>query len=341
MLELNGDEDVRDAKLALEQLGGDEGRRTLLFARRLRKLSVCVDDDVRVLANVDEAYRVFRRGDAVVAFGQTPTRGWAHATLPICALPRSFGFSVNAPFDVVASRGALRTSAANVQLRQQISGAVLDACQDDELRAEIFDFLKPDDDDDGDAFWGACRREIVDGLARGGVACVRCDDGELAPIDAVMRWPPEASVLAAALRSFGDRRISVGGRRLARRAPAVAPEFGVEDLVEWLSVYDKVVENDDAIFAALLTAEPHLWPRIRRLEIIRADGCSYEALDNGLLVLGGDVAAPALNIFRVSGRRARAAQVPRAPRRTGDPFGEGRIRLRLRCGGEGRWSIHG
>ena len=114
VLELNGDEDVRDAKLALEQLGGDEGRRTLLFARRLRKLSVRVDDDVRVLANVDEAYRVFRRGDAVVAFGQTPTRGWAHATLPICALPRSFGFSVNAPFDVVASRGALRTSAANV-----------------------------------------------------------------------------------------------------------------------------------------------------------------------------------------------------------------------------------
>ena len=61
-----------------------------------------------------------------------------------------------------------------------------------------------------------------------------------------------------------------------------------------------MVENDDAIFAALLTAEPHLWPRIRRLEIIRADGCSYEALDNGLLVLGGDVAAPALNIFRVA-----------------------------------------
>ena len=87
---------------------------------------------------------------------------------------------------------------------------------------------------------------------------------------------------------------------MARRAPAVAPEFGVEDLVEWLSVYDRVVENDDAIFAALLTAEPHLWPRIRRLEIIRADGCSYEALDNGLLVLGGDVAAPALNIFRVT-----------------------------------------
>ena len=128
----------------------------------------------------------------------------------------------------MASRGALRTSAANVQLRQQISGAVLDACQDDELRAEIFDFLKPDDDDDGDAFWGACRREIVDGLARGGVACVRCDDGRLAPIDKVMRWPPEASVLAAALRVFeGDCNIVVGGRRLARRAPAVAPEFRV------------------------------------------------------------------------------------------------------------------
>ena len=36
-----------------------------------------VDDDVRVLANVDEAYRVFRRGECVVAFGQTPPRGWA------------------------------------------------------------------------------------------------------------------------------------------------------------------------------------------------------------------------------------------------------------------------
>ena len=140
----------------------------------------------------------------IIAILLGPCAAWLHTGVPICALPRSFGFSVNAPFDVVASRGALRTSAANVQLRQQISGAVLDACQDDELRAEIFDYLKPDDDDDGDAFWGACRREIVDGLARGGVACVRCDDGELAPIDAVMRWPPEASVLAAAFRGCSE-----------------------------------------------------------------------------------------------------------------------------------------
>ena len=91
---------------------------------------------------------------------------------------------------------------------------------------------------------------------------------------------------------------------MALRAPAVAPEFGVEDLVEWLSVYDRGVENDDAIFAALLTAEPHLWPRIRRLEIIRVSGDDGHThlydLDEGLLVLGGDVVAPALDIFRVA-----------------------------------------
>jgi len=356
VLELNGDEDVQDAKAALEQLGADEGRRTLLFARRLRNLSVRVDDEVRVLARSgdgpitvgDEAYRVFRKGKAVVAFGAAPACGWAHATLPICALPRSFGFSVNAPFDVVASRGALRTSAANVQLRQQITAAVLDACHnEDDLRAEIFDFLKPDDDDDGDAFWSACRREIVDGLARGGVACVRCDDGELALIDAVMRWPPEASALAAALRSLGDVSIAVRGRRLARRAPAVAPEFGVEDLLKWLCWYkrfDKIYnrlywfnvetgeskwsppeaweqllvigDHDDAIFAALLAAEPHLWPRLRKLCIIRVDDDNRTShrttLNKGLLVLGGDVAAPAVGIYRVAaGGPARRAFLER------------------------------
>ena len=112
-----------------------------------------------------------------------------------------------------------------------------------------------------------------------------------APIDAVMRWPPEASVLAAALRSLGDVIVSVEGRRLARRAPAVAPEFGVEDLVEWLDYKGLQDEPEhDAVFAALLTAEPHLWPRIRRLEIIDVGPGCPEALDNGLLVLGGDVA---------------------------------------------------
>ena len=37
-----------------------------------------------------------------------------------------------------------------------------------------------------------------------------------------------------------------------------------------------------------------------RLEIIDVGPGLPEALDNGLLVLGGDVAAPALNIFRVT-----------------------------------------
>ena len=262
----------------------------------------------------DEAYRVFRKGEAVVAFGPAPARGWAHATLPICALPRSFGFSVNAPFDVVASRGALRTSATNVQLRQQITTAVLDACHnEDDLRAEIFEFLKLDDDDDSDVFWGACRREVVDGLARGGVACVRCDDGALAPIDAVMRWPPEASVLAAALRSFGDVSIDVAGRRLARRAPAIAPEFGVKDLVRWLlNLLVPLKEIDDAVFAALLAAEPHVWPNIRSLRIIRVDGGRRIALEEGLLVLGGDVTVPALSIYRaVAGGPARRSFLER------------------------------
>ena len=67
-------------------------------------------------------------------------------------------------------------------------------------------------------------------------------------------------MLAAALRCFGDASIAVGGRRLAQRAPAIAPEFGVEDLVKWLGDTGGLEDEpeQDAVFAALLTAEPHL-----------------------------------------------------------------------------------
>ena len=124
--------------------------------------------------------------------------------------------------------------------------------------------------------------------------------------------------------------------------PAVAPEFGRRRScrVALNARYEGWVENDDAIFAALLTAEPHLWPRIRRLEIIRADGSAIACSLDGLLVLGGDVTAPTLNIFRVAdGGPARRKFLERH----GVPathIGEGRARLRLRRGGGARRSVH-
>ena len=306
----------------------------------------------------DAAYRLSRRGDAVVAFGEAPAaRGHAHATLPVCALPKSFGFHVSAPFDVVASRGALKAgSARNVALRKCLVAATLALVDaDDDLRASFFDFLSPDADDDGadargarvptfraslivraarvsgarrgDAagaprgsvrlaatprgcradpsedvvrrFWAACRGEVVAGLRESRVACVRCDDGQLETVDGVLRWPPAASPVAAALRRLGGA-VTARGRRLATMAPAIAPVFDVGDLTEWLGTLSSIPLDDDALFAALLTAPPERWPALRKLRVVEVDGdAAFKALDDGRFVFGGDVSAPALCVFRV------------------------------------------
>ena len=100
-------------------------------------------------------------------------------------------------------------------------------------------------------------------------------------------------MLAAALRVFeGDCNIVVGGRRLARRAPAVAPEFGVEDLVDWLEYKGLQDEPEhDAVFAALLAAAPRFFafvdtPGHRVFDGMRA--AASDGADAALVLVAAD-----------------------------------------------------
>ena len=82
----------------------------------------------------------------------------------------------------------------------------------------------------------------------------------------------------------------------------MAPVFDVADLVAWLATLPSIPHDDDALYAALLTAPPDVWPALRKLRVVPVEVLSVAAnaaLEEGLFVLGGEVSAPLLCIWRV------------------------------------------
>ena len=323
------DGDAGDARAALDAAKA-EAPRLLLFARRLASLAVTVDGATQTwtatrgpgasrvavaTAGAAAAYDVFESAGATVAFraGGPERPAFYHAVLPVAPLPASFGFSLSAPFDLVASRAALRATARNVALRVAVADAFAAAvASNDELRGRALDYLGGEDRAEP-PFWAALRADVAARLAD--VACCRCDDGSLAAPAEVFRYPEAGSSLRAAVALLGPG-ARVRGRRLARVATAAAPRFALDDLVAWAGDADEderaAAAASDAFWAALLDAEPALWPRIRTLRIVAADGGGpLRALADGLWAFDG----PCFRGARGNGRVYRAAPGGGAARR--------------------------
>ncbi|EGB08096.1 hypothetical protein AURANDRAFT_64375 [Aureococcus anophagefferens] len=266
-------------------------------------------------AGAAAAYDVFGSSGATAAFraGGPERPAFYHAVLPVAPLPASFGFSLSAPFDLVASRAALRATANNVALRAAVADAFAAAvASSDELRGRALDYLGSEDRAEP-PFWAALRADVAARLAD--VACCRCDDGSLAAPAEVFRYPEAGSSLRAAVALLGPG-ARVRGRRLARVATAAAPRFALGDLVAWAGDADgderAAAAASDAFWAALLDAEPELWPRIRKLRIVAADGGGpLRALADGLWAFDG----PCFRGARGNGRVYRAAPGGGAARR--------------------------
>ncbi|KAJ1454494.1 hypothetical protein M885DRAFT_618073 [Pelagophyceae sp. CCMP2097] len=304
---------------ALKKLGGEASSEgdgappaegILVFTKRLRRLTITVDGTVDLLradvmrdghravelrCAIDSTerqrvetrhYRVWRdEARAVeICFADSPFRpALAHVVLPVATLG-AFGFSVNAGLDVAASRDAIRTtSPRNLLLRQAVADAFLRAvAQDDELRA--LEYVDVANIYTADAFWLACRDDILDrGLRR--VECVSTGDGAFVSLalDKCFRPPSDAVVnlVYDLLLKAGAVRVPQGDvvYVVTPAAPKTARAFALPNLGKCFF---------DVVCRALLAASPELWPRIRKLRIIPA------ALSDAYLALDD---ANALNVF--------------------------------------------
>ncbi|KAH8055680.1 hypothetical protein JL722_8023 [Aureococcus anophagefferens] len=280
---------------------GAEAPRLLLFARRLASLAVTVDGATQTWTATRGPGVARRRRDrgrrrrddasdrpARPAFraGGPERPAFYHAVLPVAPLPASFGFSLSAPFDLVASRAALRATANNVALRAAVADAFAAAvASNDELRGRALDYLGSEDRAEP-PFWAALRADIFRYPEAG--SSLRAAVALLGP-RARPRAPPRArrDGRGAALRARRPRRLG----RDAGEAGAAAGE------------------------ARVLGRAPRrgaeLWPRIRALQIVAADGGGpLRALADGLWAFDGPCFRGARN-----GRVYRAAPGGGAARR--------------------------
>ncbi|KAK7241992.1 hypothetical protein SO694_00018257 [Aureococcus anophagefferens] len=225
-------------------------------------------------AGAAAAYDVFGSSGATARSRRRPERpAFYHAVLPVAPLPASFGFSLSAPFDLVASRAALRATANNAAR----SARGRDARSPRRSRRPTSSAAARS------TIWAARTARSRPSGRRCGPTSPRgsrtsraaaATTGPSAPPAEVFRYPEEGA------RSRGRR--APGARRARPRAPPRARRDGRGAALR--ARRPRRLGGDagggerggaaarDAFWAALLDAEPELWPRIRKLRIVAADG---------------------------------------------------------------------
>ncbi|KAH8072038.1 hypothetical protein JL721_3946 [Aureococcus anophagefferens] len=104
--------------------------------------------------------RIVRRDRRVRSSG--PERpAFYHAVLPVAPLPASFGFSLSAPFDLVARRAPRRGEQRRARAVATFAAAVASS---DELRGRALDYLGSEDRAEP-PFWAALRADVAARLA--------------------------------------------------------------------------------------------------------------------------------------------------------------------------------
>lgn len=317
---LRGDNCVAAIRAELEGTFRRDAEYILLFARRLRRLHVAIDEEIisdlercdkeRVSLIGNRSYEMWRENEVVLAFPlddkDASQEHFAHCVAPVETIP--FNFSIQAPFEVVASRNSLRhSSAKNLKLRRDIKDAFLKAVEErPAIASRVNKYL--DSSTPSHFFWSELRRDLLDALAN--IACIPLLGGAMVKPTDCLRFS-EATAEGRMLQSLGVASVlsstSNGESRRCRVVSCdptdslslVVPEFKPSHLVSWLLEKQQQgaelpsTMDEKTFFKVLLETEPVDWQTLRQLKIVPTSAAGTRvALDDGLLALSIDVLEP-------------------------------------------------